>query len=86
MPQIGCCDILERWKSPLIKLDKLKMARDLQSLEGGKECFEVVQEFKDDPRVLTTFKHESQLLLQGHVTCSRYNTCLGLLAACLMYW
>lgn len=70
------------------KVEKPKGARDLllhQALEGGADDMEAVQKFKDDPRVLQTFKKEASTLLQGHTSRAQYNVCLGLLAACLLY-
>lgn len=71
------------------KKDKHKRVRDLllhQSLGGGSDCLEAVYRFKKDPQVLDTFKSEAIGLLQGHVSQSVYNLCLGLLAARLMFW
>ena len=71
------------------KLEKHKVARDLllnQALEGGAGFLEAVQHFKEDPAVLTLFKREATLLLEGHVSRSKYNSCLGLVAARLMFW
>ena len=71
------------------KLEKHKEAHDLllhQALEGGSECMQAVHKFKEDPKVFQTFKAEATLLLQGHVSRLRYNLCLGLLTARLMFW
>ena len=69
------------------KVDKQKGARDLllhQALVGGADCMQAMQKFKQDPRVLHTFRREATMILQGHMSRARYNTCLGLLAAHLM--
>ena len=71
------------------KVDKQKEARDLllhQALEGGASCMQAVQSFKQDPAVFHTFRRQATMILQGHVSRAHYNTCLGLLAARLMYW
>ena len=57
-----------------------------QSLEGGSRGIGAVDEFKQDAHVLSTFKAEATLLVQGHVRRQIYNVCLGLLAARLMFW
>lgn len=70
------------------KQDKRKQARDLllqQALEGSPESINAVCRFKDDLRVLETFKSEATRILQGHISRPRYNMCLGLLAARLMF-
>lgn len=41
---------------------------------------------KQDPSVLHAFKKQGQMVLQGHESRNRYNLCLGLLCARLMYW
>ena len=69
------------------KQDKHKQARDLllqQGLEGSPESINPVCRFKDDPRVLETFKSEATCI--RHISHPRYNMCLGLLAARLMFW
>lgn len=70
------------------KVEKQKDARDLllhQALEGDAGCLRAVQGFKQDPKVLQTFKWEASRFLQGQMSHARYNTCLGLLAARLMF-
>jgi hypothetical protein len=70
------------------KVEKQNDARDLllhQAFEGGAKCMQAVQIFKQDPRVLLTFKREASMILQGHMSRARYKTCLGLLAARLMF-
>ena len=71
------------------KVDKHKEARDNllhQALEGGSQYLEKVKKFKDDPNILKTFVEKATLFLQGHMSRPRYNACLGLLAARLMFW
>lgn len=70
------------------KADKQKDVRDLllhQSLEGGADHLKVVQRFKEDSKVLQTFKREGSMFLQALRSRTRCNTCLGLLAARLMF-
>ena len=55
------------------------------TLEGGSECLQAVKTFRSDPKVLSAFKQNATSLLQGQLSRSRYNTCLGLLAARLIY-
>ena len=56
-----------------------------KTLEGGSDSLDAVHSFREDQRILTTFRETATAILQGHLTKSRYNTCLGLLAARLMY-
>ena len=71
------------------KLEKVKEARHLllhQALEGGSLCMQAVQKFKEDPSVMEVFRSVAKCLIQGRISRSRYNSCLGLLTARLMYW
>jgi hypothetical protein len=70
------------------KVEKQNDARDLllhQAFEGGAKCMQAVQIFKQDPRVLHTFRKEASMILLGHTSRARYNTYLGLMAARLMF-
>ena len=70
------------------KVEKQKDARDLllhQSLEGGTDCMGAIQAFKEDPKVLKTFRSEASMFLRGYRSRAHYNVCLGLLPAHLMF-
>ena len=76
------------WQSQVektFKLDRPKGTRNLllhKALEGGFEYLRAVQ------RVLETFTSEGTRLVQGHVSRTPYNMCLGLIpvAGRLMLW
>ena len=87
------------WQSQVektFKLDRPKETRNLllhKAVEGGRlEYMGAVQRFRDDSQVLETFTSEGTRLVQGHVSCTPYNMCLGLIhvhvhvAGRLMLW
>ena len=86
--EIRRADRVSRHLSTLYKSynkDKTKQGRDLllaKSLEGGtSSCLDAMKRFRDDSRVGETFRRHAAVLLQGHLSRSTYNTCVGLLAA-----
>ena len=67
---------------------KKKKGRDLlleKTLEGGSRYIEAVQRFRDDEKVSELVKSTAMAILRGHISRGRYNTCLGLIAARLMF-
>ena len=56
-----------------------------RTLEGVSDSMTAVHGFREDGRVLDTFRANATAILRGHLSRSRYATCLGLLAARLMY-
>ena len=84
-------DRVERIISALYKSfhrAKAKQGRDLplkKTLEGGSGALESVKKFLQDGRVTDRIRASVAAILQGQVTKSRYNTCLGLLTGHMMF-
>ena len=67
---------------------KTKKGRDLlmeKTLQGGTACMTSVKNFLEDDSVIKAFETNAAAILQGHPSNLRYNTCLGLLAARIMF-
>ena len=56
-----------------------------RTLKGGSNSLAAVRQFREDPAIAAVFRKHAAAILQGHLTKSKYNTCMGLLAARLMY-
>lgn len=55
------------------------------ALSPDQGCLESVRRFRQDKKVIETLLAELRELMRGHVTKTRYNTCLGLITAYLMF-
>ena len=67
---------------------KSKQGRDLlleKTLQGGTGCMDAVRNFLNDKDVLKNIQNNAAAILQGHRSKLRYNTCLGFLAARIMF-
>ena len=67
---------------------KAKKGRNLlmeKTLQGGTACIGSVKSFLEDKNVMKTFETNAAAILQGYPTKQQYNTCLGLLAARIMF-
>lgn len=68
--------------------EKAKRGRDLllqKTMEKETTSLDTVRGFCRDEKVTDTFRSNARSILQGHLSKARYNTCLGLLAARLMF-
>lgn len=68
--------------------EKVKKGRDLllqKTLDGESKCVDEVKRFCEDHRVFDMFKKNATSILQGHLNKSKFNTCLGLLSARLIF-
>jgi hypothetical protein len=66
---------------------KAKKGRDLlleKALQGGSQCVEAVDSLRD-AKVTEAFTSNAKAILRGHCTKERYNLCVGLIAARLIY-
>ena len=72
----------------IYKVEKHKDAKDLllhQSLEKDTDCMGAVQAFKEDPKVLQTFRREASMFLYRQRSHANYDLCLELLSTRLMF-